>query len=290
VLELGSFRGELLAGLAARGWSCSGIEPTQSSCDWMAEHRPQLRIHRGILEDRPFAGETFDLIVLSQMLEHVASPLKTLELLHQYAHEETRLFVEVLSLEALLETPGSSLGKSFTPYRGGLFSGRALFDVLARADWGVPLFFGEVGRRTAGLDVIRAMMARTETSRRVNVQASERILAAHQAQVDGFYAGIAERVNALVASGRRFVCWGAGALGKHLAENTQLGDAESFVGWIDAGAGRAGRELCGRPVHAPSELAALRPEVVVIASLAFADEIEAQLAREVRGPLEVLRF
>lgn len=71
VLDVGCGRGDLGVALIRRGWRVSGIEPSASACAVARAHG--VDAHRGTLATSSFS-ESFDAVVMTHSLEHVASP------------------------------------------------------------------------------------------------------------------------------------------------------------------------------------------------------------------------
>jgi len=76
VLDVGCAMGGFLDYLQTKGIkNLNGIDPTQRYIDY-AKRKKNYTIKRGSAEAIPFESESFDVLVLDQVLEHVADPLK----------------------------------------------------------------------------------------------------------------------------------------------------------------------------------------------------------------------
>jgi SAM-dependent methyltransferase len=76
LLDVGCGRGDLAEWFAERGWQVAGVEPSEYAAKQAAERG--IEVHRGTLDDAPWAPESFDAITFSHVLEHVPDPLTTL--------------------------------------------------------------------------------------------------------------------------------------------------------------------------------------------------------------------
>jgi 2-polyprenyl-3-methyl-5-hydroxy-6-metoxy-1,4-benzoquinol methylase len=77
VLEVGAAGGEFLELLKKRGWEVSGVEISEPAV--RAAHRNYgLTLEQGVLEDVAYPSNTFDVVLLYHVLEHVRYPLETL--------------------------------------------------------------------------------------------------------------------------------------------------------------------------------------------------------------------
>ncbi len=72
VLDIGCGSGLSLLEARARGAEVWGIEADPNVQPIAAELG--LRVHQGSLNDRPFPGQTFDLVILNQVVEHLPQP------------------------------------------------------------------------------------------------------------------------------------------------------------------------------------------------------------------------
>ncbi len=77
VLDVGCAAGNLLVRYRALGWSVKGVEMSAQACE-IARSRG-LEVHEGTILDAPFEGESFDLIILSHVIEHVLDPARFLK-------------------------------------------------------------------------------------------------------------------------------------------------------------------------------------------------------------------
>lgn len=93
VLEVGCGAGELLAGLAARGWDTYGIDPSAAAV--AAAARRGAAVHEGTLEDQPWPDGDFDLIVFQHSLEHIPDPLDALARAERLLDRRGRIIVDV---------------------------------------------------------------------------------------------------------------------------------------------------------------------------------------------------
>jgi SAM-dependent methyltransferase len=72
LLDVGCGRGDLGAALVRHGWRVSGIDPSPAACD-LARSRG-VDAHVGTLASVTLSPESFDAVVMTHALEHVAEP------------------------------------------------------------------------------------------------------------------------------------------------------------------------------------------------------------------------
>jgi len=76
LLDIGCGGGELLGRYRDLGWSVKGIEISPRACE-VARAR-DLEIHQGTAFDAPFPTDSFDVVILSHVIEHVLDPVRFL--------------------------------------------------------------------------------------------------------------------------------------------------------------------------------------------------------------------
>jgi 2-polyprenyl-3-methyl-5-hydroxy-6-metoxy-1,4-benzoquinol methylase len=78
ILDVGTAGGSFLAVARDAGWDVAGVEPNRWLCDWARRHYG-LQIDNGALFDQRYAAESFDVVTLWDVLEHVPDPRALLE-------------------------------------------------------------------------------------------------------------------------------------------------------------------------------------------------------------------
>jgi SAM-dependent methyltransferase len=76
LLDVGCGRGGLTERFVRLGWSAAGVEPSEH-----AAAQARLRgvdVHVGVLDDAPWARETFDVVLFNHSLEHIPDPVGAL--------------------------------------------------------------------------------------------------------------------------------------------------------------------------------------------------------------------
>ena len=88
MLEIGSGSGDLLAALEPSGGV--GVDVSQGWSTWRASAIPELRFEHVAGEDLEL-GETFDYIVLSDLMPYVHDLLELFQRVAEHSHERTRV-------------------------------------------------------------------------------------------------------------------------------------------------------------------------------------------------------
>jgi 2-polyprenyl-3-methyl-5-hydroxy-6-metoxy-1,4-benzoquinol methylase len=91
ILDVGCAEGGLIAGLKERGLNVYGVELNQRFVE--ACRKKGLSVHYGSLFDACFVSEYFDTVIMSQVLEHVPSPVRELSEVHRILRKDGNLLV-----------------------------------------------------------------------------------------------------------------------------------------------------------------------------------------------------
>ena len=79
ILDVGCATGYFLEAAKKRGFQAYGIEISDYSCAIAKSKFGEAMVYQGMLENCPFPEKHFDVIAMSDLLEHVRDPYKTLQ-------------------------------------------------------------------------------------------------------------------------------------------------------------------------------------------------------------------
>lgn len=77
LLDVGCGNGAYLEMLSELGWECWGTEISEQAAAWARKRGLNVRV--GVLEDLDYPNESFDVITLWHVIEHLPQPLQTLQ-------------------------------------------------------------------------------------------------------------------------------------------------------------------------------------------------------------------
>ncbi len=290
VLEIGCYEGFLLKLLRDRGARVRGVEPSRSAAR-LGRERWGVPIEAGAFEDAPLAGERFDLIALSHVLEHLADPRATLLRCRELLAPGGALFIEVPNvlrprLESAVDFFTFDHLFNFSPVTlAALLRACGLEPETCDQDFPFPAFrsWARRGERPGApvpaapdeVAAIRDVVGRYTRERRVFL---ERL----RARVD-------EALPRWLAEGHRVALYGAGYHTECLLDATDLRKAR-IVALADGNPAKQGSRVLGLPVVAPEALAALRPDAIVVSSYDFQTEMLANLRRLGLGSVPTVTF
>src|SRR4051812_28281756 len=100
LLDIGAGRGELLLSATRAGWNAVGIEPSSTFAEY-AENYSGAEIRRETLEHCSFTAASFDVVILSGVLEHLYNPSETIGEISRILRKGGILFLDVPNEEGL---------------------------------------------------------------------------------------------------------------------------------------------------------------------------------------------
>lgn len=104
ILDIGSGGGEFLYLLNKLGFYTTGIEPNRSYGEY-ASRTYGLNIYIGFAQNIVLEKDTFDVITMWQVLEHIDNPLFVLQKVYNWLKDSGILVIEVPNVEAVCQAP-----------------------------------------------------------------------------------------------------------------------------------------------------------------------------------------
>jgi 2-polyprenyl-3-methyl-5-hydroxy-6-metoxy-1,4-benzoquinol methylase len=100
LLEVGCGDGDFLVSAEAEGWSVTGVEYSAAACERARLRLKTGHVRCGELEPARLRSEQFDLCVISDVIEHVRSPMDFLKELHRLLKPGGALFIATPSIDS----------------------------------------------------------------------------------------------------------------------------------------------------------------------------------------------
>src|SRR5208283_2730119 len=101
LLEVGSSLGFLLREFKDDGWDVFGVEPNIHACQ-IAREKHGLTVVNAILENAGIADQSFDVVLLNHVIEHVDDPLSTLAEINRVLKPQGHLVIETPRYDTLM--------------------------------------------------------------------------------------------------------------------------------------------------------------------------------------------
>jgi 2-polyprenyl-3-methyl-5-hydroxy-6-metoxy-1,4-benzoquinol methylase len=111
VLDIGSGGGEFIYLLRCLGHDARGIEPNEGYAKYSIDEYG-LPVRVGFIQDVNFAGDTFHVITLYHVLEHIEDPLGIICRVSEWLTPDGFLVVEVPNVEAVCQAPSHRFHKA----------------------------------------------------------------------------------------------------------------------------------------------------------------------------------
>jgi 2-polyprenyl-3-methyl-5-hydroxy-6-metoxy-1,4-benzoquinol methylase len=100
LIEVGCGDGDFLVLAEADGWRVTGIEYSPAACEKARQRLKNGDVINGELQSAGMAAEQFDLCVISDVLEHVRSPLAFLREIHRVLKPGGTLFIATPAIDS----------------------------------------------------------------------------------------------------------------------------------------------------------------------------------------------
>lgn len=282
IIDIGCGNGAMLHMLQEQGFHhLTGLEPSEKNCRGITE-RWGIRAVAGALGEEipPLADETFDVVLMEGVLEHLIDVQGNVREALSYLKEDGALYLNVPDLAAFPAC--HDLYQQFSVEHVNFFSlpsmqnlmrefgmtcvaydrnGYGVFTLWRHASEGVPaLAFDHTG--TADM--------------RTYLTGAEQLAAQMKDRLAPY-------------RGRAVYVWAAGT---HTAMLYQLRllDGIHVRAIIDSNANYQGKEVYGVPVIAPQELTEREPLPIIISSQLAQDAIHAQIKEKMGLPNEIVRL
>ena len=143
LLDIGAGRGELLRAARQEGWSVTGIEPSPAFADYATRYSG-AEIRREPVERCRFKDNSFDVVILSAVLEHLYNPDEVIKEIARILHPGGALYVDVPNEDGLYFRIGNlyqklrgrdwvvNLAPTFSPFHVFGFSPKSLRSLLSK--------------------------------------------------------------------------------------------------------------------------------------------------------------
>ncbi|MEQ1755729.1 MAG: class I SAM-dependent methyltransferase [Micropepsaceae bacterium] len=289
VLDVGSNRGAFSLELKSNYPHARiiGIEPDERVVDAWAR-KPDFTWLHARLEDTRLEKEGFDLIYSCHTLEHVRSAREALRMHHETMAPDGYLFVEVPNIAII--NSHDIVEEFFIDKHLYHFSHRTLARLLTSSGFRAIAIADP--RDTANISVV-AVKATVPTSA---VPADPQEVESAAALISSYHVQRIRNLQALTKvaqiiermAPRKVAVWGAGRLLNSLIENGGL-NARTLAAVVDKNLIRYASEAHGVKLSSPEELSHIRPDVVVVMSRSFADEIRVEAQQRAPG-CEVISY
>ncbi len=281
ILDVGCATGRLLSFLQEAGYiNLLGLDPSPKSAV-VARKLYDVEVAVGsFFNFKP--SYTFDLIILSGVLEHIASVKDAVRRITELLSPEGAVYICVPDASRFCEGENAPF-QEFSHEHINFFGPVSLANLMATVDL-EPIengFYQELvttAPKTTS-PVIHAVFRKRDTAPTTDVppydEQTQKALTDYIAQSLTAMRTIRKRIENVVVKGEPIVIWGAGAHTLNLFATTSMTEA-NIVAFVDSNKNYHGRTLRGLPILAPEDLIG-RPEPILVSSRVYQEEIRSQI-------------
>ena len=142
LLDVGCGAGAVLRTMSAEGWHAEGHEISEAVADRL--QKEGFRVHIGPLEDLDVGPVLFDVLVMSEVIEHLPAPHVTLKAAHRLLRPGGALYLTTPNFGSLSRRVLRDQWRAIQlPEHLSYFDPRSLRALLLRADFRIPRVWSE---------------------------------------------------------------------------------------------------------------------------------------------------
>jgi len=152
LLDVGCARGYALALAREYGWVPSGVEVSRDDASF-ATSRFGLQVHCGPIETNPFEPETFDVVLMWSVIEHIADPVSALRACRALLKQGGLISIHTCNVAGkAAETLGAKWSMYNLPGHVSFFSTDTIRQALSKAGFAVERLETGLGGSPVNVD------------------------------------------------------------------------------------------------------------------------------------------
>jgi len=157
ILDVGCATGFFMEAAEKRGFRAYGVEISDYSSAAAAAKFGAGRVHHGVLEDCPFPEKSFDAIAMSDLLEHVRDPLRTLAAARRLLRDDGMIMIMTPDTGSLTARLMGARWTHYKPEHLFYFNRRSLSLLAKKSGFEAVRF--EAARKAMNLEYLRTQFA-----------------------------------------------------------------------------------------------------------------------------------
>lgn len=279
ILDVGSSRGDFCRTLSIKypHKNITAIEP-DSRLNQCYNDLDSVEHHNIKIENSSFSENSFDFIYCSHTLEHLDSPLSTLKQLHSYLSKNGRIYIEVPSLNHILNT--DMVEEWFIDKHQYHFTKNTLTAMALRAGFSI---LGKISDNDHNLCAILEKNTFKNIQRPTEIDAIKQLRSMCKTYTHNLITNrqaLKQTTQALhsMCEHQRGIVWGAGRILDSMVKYGGL-DLNKFVAIIDKELHKLHPDAYGVPIHPPSAFNDFSPQFALITSRVFFVEISEHIKK-----------
>lgn len=277
ILEIGCSDGTFLSLARARGYEVVGIDPSQANCDKAAVEHPGMDVRRLFLDGfRP--GENFDAVCHFFVLEHVFHPDVFLPQIRSLLRPGGLMYFEIPNVDRFVKLPFAN--NLFIYQHVAHYSAATVRALLARHGFRTLAVDGRLGLSPKSYGMrVAATPAKTPLKPKSSAASGRRLLDLYFKRRETLLKKVGAKAEGWLKALDRpgpIVIFGAGENGRILRATALARGGRELV-FCDNNAALQGTEIEGLRVVAPADVPALKPALVIAASIDYQHDMTAQM-------------
>ncbi len=279
ILDIGCSTGLLLSLLRETGYqNVRGLDPSPA-CAEAASRLYGIKVLTGALTDFTAPDGSFDVLILSGVLEHICDLQSVLAKLHRALADEGLLLISVPDAGRFASEEDAPF-QQFSTEHINFFSAASLANLLHVHGFATVLSqansYNEGLGYTYGGAVVDAVFrkSRGPLPWQPDTQ-TEPALADYIRRSQAVDDGIRQTIERILAAGESVIVWGVGTHTLRLLATSRLAEAR-IAAFVDANPRYQGKSLRDVPIISPAELSG-RAEPILVSSRVFQNDIVRQI-------------
>jgi len=288
ILDIGCATAGQLAKLRSLGYDhVTGLDPSPA-CSVLAKKFYDIKVFTGTLFDHDLPKNSFDLIILVGVLEHVREVADAVGKLGTLLSPNGMVFAEVPDATAYADWPDAPY-QEFSTEHINSFGPKSLENLMRTAGYELvkmdrpPRQFTKATVMPSAAGLFRKTDKKLPIEKDTQSEPRLRIYIQQSAAVEKRLAGL---IDEIVRSEKPIVVWGVGTHTLHLLETTNFAKAK-IAAFVDVNTKYHGTELFGRPVISPQAMTQ-RSEPILISSLSFQNDIACMIKNDLKLPNQLI--
>ncbi|MDF9409146.1 methyltransferase domain-containing protein [Pelotomaculum isophthalicicum JI] len=286
ILELGSGYGFFLN--MFRGWDVIGVEASSHAADY-AINEFGLNIQKKTIEEAELPKNYFDVVAIFHVLEHLGNPIQTLSNIYNLLKKDGVLFLEVPNVY----NPVFSLTEfifhvyqhmyDFSPVTLNSMLSKVGFEKIYMADHPLLMY------HPSNLRVIARKInheVKKQDNDRENVKVA---LLKFYNWVESIKSYINNLIDNWISMGKKVLIYGAGIHTQALIELIDFKNC-NMLGIVDDNVSKVGSKVGKWKVYAIDDINKLNPDIILISSYAFENEIYDKLNKLKRKDVDIVKI
>ncbi len=286
ILDIGSFEGYYLKLYKEEGWETEGVEPSKEAAE-ISMKKNGIKVYDDMFENIDFKGKKFDVISIRHVLEHVDNPLITLELIKKHLKDDGILFLEVPDISRF---DFYNIADAFDFQHIYNFSQNTMKNYLKKTGFEIIGFDNNL--KYAGMRFV----CKKGEKKEIENDFSDNLLIVlnyknkRDENLNFMKKMLEEKRKEWEKENKKIYIYGAGFHTAQLFQEVINKEMFNIKGLFDMSKDKDGKEFFGYRCHSAEKIKEYNPDVILISSYAFQNEIYEYLKKYEEKGVEIVKL